>query len=69
VIYLNTLGSIKFLQKEGSRMLSYEREKGQGLAEYVLILIPVAILVIVVPTVIGLMIGNIFSKVTSPLSK
>ncbi len=44
------------------------REEGQGLVEYALILVLVAIVVIAILTLLGPQIANIFSKVTSGLS-
>jgi pilus assembly protein Flp/PilA len=43
------------------------REKGQGLVEYALILVLVAVVVIAILTILGPQIGNIFSRVTSGL--
>jgi len=40
-------------------------EKGQGLVEYALILVLVAIVVIAVLTLLGPIIGNVFSKINS----
>ncbi len=42
-------------------------EKGQGLVEYALILVLVAIVVIAVLLLVGPQIANIFSKVTNGL--
>ena len=39
------------------------REQGQGLVEYALILVMVALIVIVILAVIGPAVGNVFSKV------
>ena len=39
------------------------RERGQGLVEYALILVFVAIIVVVILAVIGPAIGNVFSQV------
>jgi len=41
------------------------REKGQGLVEYALILVLVAIVVIAILTLLGPQIANIFSRITS----
>lgn len=49
-------------------MLMYKAEKGQGLVEYALILVLVAIVVIAVLTLLGPIIGNIFSGLNSSLS-
>ncbi len=44
------------------------REEGQGLVEYALILVLVAIVVIAILLLVGPQIANIFSKVTNGLS-
>ncbi len=44
------------------------REEGQGLVEYALILVLVAVVVIAILTVLGPQIGNVFSKITSNLA-
>lgn len=43
-------------------------EKGQGLVEYALILVLVAIVVIAALLILGPMIGNTFSNINSSLS-
>jgi len=48
-------------------MLFSPKEKGQGLVEYALILVLVAIVVIAVLTLLGPIIGNVFSKINSNL--
>jgi pilus assembly protein Flp/PilA len=50
-------------------MLFAPKEKGQGLVEYALILVLVAIVVIAVLTLLGPIIGNVFSKVNATLNK
>ena len=50
-------------------MLFSPREKGQGLVEYALILVLVAIVVIAALMILGPLIGNVFSKVNSSLSR
>ena len=50
-------------------MLFSPKEKGQGLVEYALILVLVAIVVIAALMILGPIIGNVFSKVNSSLSK
>lgn len=47
--------------------LRSRREKGQGLVEYALVLVLVAVVVIAILTVLGPQIGNVFSQVTSGL--
>lgn len=44
-------------------MLYVPREEGQGLVEYALILVLVALVVIVILSLLGPAIGNIFSNV------
>jgi len=50
-------------------MLFSPKEKGQGLVEYALILVLVAIVVIAALLIMGPMIGNVFSKINSSLSR
>jgi pilus assembly protein Flp/PilA len=45
-----------------------ESEKGQGLVEYALILVLVAIVVIAVLMLLGPIIGNVFSTINDSLS-
>ncbi len=44
-------------------MLFTQRERGQGLIEYALILVLIAIVVIVVLTLLGPAIGEVFSSI------
>lgn len=48
-------------------MMFLPAEKGQGLVEYALILVLVAIVVIVALTALGPIIGNVFSDLNSSL--
>ena len=48
-------------------MLFAPSEKGQGLVEYAIILVFVAIVVIIVMRILGPKIGNVFSTVNSSL--
>jgi len=50
-------------------MLFAPKEKGQGLVEYALILVLVAVVVIAVLTLLGPIIGNVFTKVNSSLNQ
>jgi pilus assembly protein Flp/PilA len=45
-------------------MLFLQREEGQGLVEYALILVLVAVVVIAILTILGPQIGNVFSRIT-----
>ncbi len=48
-------------------MLFAPQEKGQGLVEYALILVLVAVVVIAVLLILGPIIGNVFTKINSDL--
>ncbi|PIW17990.1 MAG: pilus assembly protein [Anaerolineae bacterium CG17_big_fil_post_rev_8_21_14_2_50_57_27] len=54
-------------RKEVSRLLSYAGERGQGLVKYALILLLVVLVVIAVVTLLGPIVGNMFSKVNSKI--
>jgi pilus assembly protein Flp/PilA len=49
-------------------MKNLQTQKGQGLVEYALILVLVAIVVIAVLLLLGPMIGNTFSSINNTLS-
>ena len=49
-------------------MLFAPKEKGQGLVEYALILVLVALVVIAVLMLLGPVIGNVFSTINNSLS-
>jgi len=48
-------------------VLYMPREEGQGLVEYALILVLVAIVVIAILTILGPTIGNVFSNIVQVL--
>ncbi|HNA21370.1 MAG TPA: Flp family type IVb pilin [Agitococcus sp.] len=48
-------------------MLFLSKEKGQGLVEYALILVLVAIVVIAALTVLGPLVGKMFSTISNSL--
>ena len=48
-------------------MLFAPKEKGQGLVEYALILVLVAVVVIAVLTLLGPIIGNVFTDIITGL--
>lgn len=58
---------IRFNQGGLVLYFSCKEEKGQGLVEYALILVLVAIVVIAILAILGPQIGNIFSQVTNGL--
>ena len=49
-------------------MLFASKEKGQGLVEYALILVLVAVVVIAVLTLLGPIIGNVFSDIMDAMN-
>ena len=49
-------------------MLFSPKEKGQGLVEYALILVLVAVVVLAVLLILGPIIGNVFSEVNTALT-
>ena len=49
-------------------MLFAPKEKGQGLVEYALILVLVAVVVIAVLTLLGPIIGNVFSDIIAAMN-
>ena len=49
-------------------MLFSPKERGQGLVEYALILVLVAVVVIAVLTILGPLVGNVFSTVNQSLT-
>lgn len=49
-------------------MLFLNREHGQGLVEYALVLVLVAVVIIAILTLLGPQIGNVFSRITSGLN-
>lgn len=49
-------------------MLFLNREEGQGLVEYALVLVLVAVVIIAILTLLGPQIGNVFSRITGGLN-
>ena len=56
------------MKGEYKPMLFAPKEKGQGLVEYALILVLVAIVVIAALMILGPVIGNIFSTINASLN-
>ena len=54
--------------KEVKNMLFAPKEKGQGLVEYALILVLVAIVVIAALMIMGPLVGNVFSAINKSIS-
>ncbi len=48
-------------------MLYMPREEGQGLVEYALILVLVAVVVIAILTLLGPAVGNVFSQIMNAI--
>jgi len=48
-------------------MLFAPKEKGQGLVEYALILVLIAVVVIAILVVLGPIVGNVFSEIAGAL--
>ena len=59
----------KIPKKGEAAMLFAPKERGQGLVEYALILVLVAIVVIAALMVLGPVIGNTFSTINNSLSR
>lgn len=59
---------LNILKKGEKTMLFAPKEKGQGLIEYALILVLIAVVVIVVLRLLGPQIGGIFSNINSNLA-
>jgi pilus assembly protein Flp/PilA len=55
-------------ERSKDTMLFAPKERGQGLVEYALILVLVAIVVIAVLMLLGPIIGNVFSTINDSLS-
>ena len=53
--------------ERNSSMLFHPQERGQGLIEYAIILVLVAVVVIALMRLIGPRVGNIFSTINSSL--
>jgi pilus assembly protein Flp/PilA len=62
------MGSGNTGEEEVRRVLFSPKEQGQGLVEYALILVLVAIVVIAALMILGPMIGNAFSAINSSLN-
>jgi pilus assembly protein Flp/PilA len=57
----------KGTQKGGREMIFLPREEGQGLTEYGMVIVLVAIVVVLVLALIGPTVGNMFSTVVSSI--
>jgi pilus assembly protein Flp/PilA len=66
-IILVIVFSENFIERRKNPMLFAPKEKGQGLVEYALILVLVAVVVIAVLLILGPIIGNVFTKINSSL--
>jgi pilus assembly protein Flp/PilA len=59
---------IKHFMKGENNMLFAPKEKGQGLIEYALIIVLIAVVVIVVLRLLGPRIGGVFSAINTDLA-
>jgi pilus assembly protein Flp/PilA len=59
---------VKFKERRLITMLFAPKQKGQGLVEYALILVLVAIVVIAALMILGPIIGNVFTTINSSLT-
>jgi len=50
-------------------MLFLHREEGQGLVEYALILVLIAIVVVAVVTLLGPTVGNVFTQIVNEFER
>ena len=50
-------------------MLFLHREEGQGLVEYALILVLIAIVVVAVVTLLGPAVGNVFTQIVNEFER
>jgi pilus assembly protein Flp/PilA len=64
---LNVIWKLK--GKEVNAMLFSPKEKGQGMVEYALIIVLIAIVVIVVLSLLGTQISRVFSQISSALDR
>ncbi len=62
-----TLTQRIYKRREVQAMLFLPREEGQGLVEYALILVLVAIVVIAILLLVGPAVGNVFSTIVKAL--
>lgn len=53
---------------ESAKTKINEREEGQGMVEYALILVLIAVVVIVILQVVGHQVNNVFSNISNGLS-
>jgi pilus assembly protein Flp/PilA len=64
------MNSVGILVKGGKKtMLFSPKEKGQGMVEYALIIVLIAIVVIVVLSLLGTQISRVFSQISSALTR
>jgi pilus assembly protein Flp/PilA len=68
IIYSGSKAYRNTLKKGADAMLFARNEKGQGLVEYALILVLVAIVVIAALMILGPIIGNTFSTINASLT-
>ena len=57
-----------FEERRNTAMLFSRNEKGQGMVEYALIIVLVAVVLIIVLALVGSQISNVFSRIISGLA-
>ena len=68
IMYISSVAYEEIIKKRRCfHMLFSPKEKGQGLVEYALILVLVAVVVLAVLLILGPIIGNVFTEVNSAL--
>ncbi len=58
----------EFVAGQVERMAGQSHEEGQGMVEYALILVLIALIVIVILTTVGHQVNNVFSNISHGLS-
>ena len=63
--HTDSVSGKSYRRKVVNQMLFLPREEGQGLVEYALILVLVAIVVIAILLILGPAVGNVFSNIVA----
>lgn len=58
----------EFVASQLERVVAQSHEEGQGMVEYALILVLIALIVIVILTTVGHQVNNVFSNINHGLS-
>lgn len=68
-MYLSVLCLLMWLESVRPQSHRPAAQQGQGLVEYALVLVLVAVVVIAILTMLGPQIGNVFSRISFTLAK